>query len=99
MSRGGGSSRGRAGSAPTGGPVKASINKPTVPHKINRELGLVTEHRDKGRRGGNSDDEGAAGKNAFGGSNSMPFAREDTPEDDTHAGPGEYLNLTEEISP
>ena len=83
----------------TRGSDKVSVYKPTVPHKINRELGLDTEHKYKGRRGGDSDDEGAAGRNAFGGSNSMPFAREDSPEDDTHAGPGAPPNPVPLYSP
>ena len=64
-----------------------SAYKPTVPHKINRELGLVSKH-EKRRSGGDSDMDGAVGRNAFGGSNAIPFARDHSPEDDAHAGPG-----------
>ena len=85
---GGGRGRGGGGRAAASG--NPSTYKPSVPHKLSKELGLGGG-RSAGRPVPDDADDGAAGDNAFGGSNTASTAvgRGAENGDAAHAGPGE----------
>ena len=87
--RGGGGGRGGRGGGGRAASGNPSTYKPTVPHKLGKELGLGGGSGGR-PRSADDDDDGAAGNNAFGGSNGAHVGQgqEAADRDEEHAGPG-----------
>ena len=98
-SRGGGrGGRGGGGRAASSG--NPSTYKPTVPHKLGKELGLGGGGSGgRPRPADGDDDDGAAGDNAFGGSTGAYAmqGRKAEDNDEEHAGPGKACASAHEL--